>query len=336
MDMTPPLTRSSVSTPKTCCPSDAGSSGYPSPGLFEQHYKISAYDVDHTCPMAPAHLSRPSSPHLDAATHADWSPASVLHPALTTSSMTRVLTAEYDTFVSYDGPLSASYPTNVYTARGHHSPAATLPVTRSPVTPPPQVALQYPPLSGSSPTSPRLRPEGMSSEYDPGLEASHYPSPSLASAPYPAIQTDAGYPPEAELAPWARPEHYQPESEAVCAGAAKQPPAPLAMRQETRCSEHERPRRAPRKLTTKEEANFQCDVKGCGKFFSRSYNFKAHLETHRERRDYPFPCLIGDCAKKFVRKTDLVRHHQSVHMKERNHGCDYCGRMFARRDTLKR
>lgn len=335
MDMTPPLTRSSASTPKTCCLSDAGSSGYPSPGLFEQHYKISAYDVDHNCPMAPAHLSSPRSPHLDAATHAEWSPASVSHPALPTS-MNRVLTAEYDTFVSYDSPLSASYPTDVYTARGHHSPAAALPVARSPVTPPPQVALQYPPLSGPRPTSPRLRPEDMSSEYDPGLEASHYPSPSLAGAPYPVVQPDADYPPEAALAPWARSEQYSAEVEPIYAGTANQSPAPLAVKQEARCPERERPRRAPRKLTTKEEANFQCDVKGCGKFFSRSYNFKAHLETHRERRDYPFPCLIDDCAKKFVRKTDLLRHHQSVHMKERNHGCDYCGRMFARRDTLKR
>ncbi len=50
-----------------------------------------------------------------------------------------------------------------------------------------------------------------------------------------------------------------------------------------------RPKRAPRRLTTKEEANFQCEVKGCGKLFSRSYNFKAHMETHDENRDYPFP-----------------------------------------------
>lgn len=97
-----------------------------------------------------------------------------------------------------------------------------------------------------------------------------------------------------------------------------------------------RTRRIPRKHTTKEEANFQCGVQGCGKFFSRSYNFKSHMETHDEQREYPFPCLVGGCAKKFVRKTDLQRHHQSVHRKERNHRCDYCGRLFARKDTLRR
>lgn len=101
-------------------------------------------------------------------------------------------------------------------------------------------------------------------------------------------------------------------------------------------SRSDRPRKAPRRLTTKEDANFQCEVKGCGKLFSRSYNFKAHMETHDEKREYPFPCLEKGCTKKFVRKTDLHRHHQSVHTKERHHKCDYCGRLFARKDTLRR
>lgn len=97
-----------------------------------------------------------------------------------------------------------------------------------------------------------------------------------------------------------------------------------------------RARRQPRKHTTKEDANFECDVPGCGKFFSRSYNYKSHLETHDDKREYPFQCPLEGCNKKFVRKTDLQRHHQSVHMKERNHKCDYCGRFFARKDTLRR
>ncbi|KAJ4417499.1 hypothetical protein N0V85_001822 [Neurospora sp. IMI 360204] len=97
-----------------------------------------------------------------------------------------------------------------------------------------------------------------------------------------------------------------------------------------------RPKRQQRRLTTKEEANFQCEVKGCGKLFSRSYNYKAHLETHEPNRDYPFPCQEAGCTKKFVRKTDLQRHHQSVHLKERSHKCDYCSRLFARKDTLRR
>lgn len=94
--------------------------------------------------------------------------------------------------------------------------------------------------------------------------------------------------------------------------------------------------RTPRKMTTRDEANYQCKAKGCGKLFSRSYNFKAHMETHDSSRVYPFPCPLPDCNKKFVRKTDLQRHHQSVHMKERNFRCDFCSRYFARKDTLRR
>jgi uncharacterized Zn-finger protein len=96
------------------------------------------------------------------------------------------------------------------------------------------------------------------------------------------------------------------------------------------------PKRQPRRMTTREEANFQCDIKGCGKLFSRSYNYKAHLLTHDEKREFPFPCLLDGCSKRFVRKTDLQRHNQSVHLKERTHKCDYCSRLFARKDTLRR
>lgn len=93
---------------------------------------------------------------------------------------------------------------------------------------------------------------------------------------------------------------------------------------------------APETSMAHQEGSFKCDIEGCGKLFTRSYNYKAHLETHDERREYPFHCHVDGCDKKFARKTDLQRHHQSVHMKERNHGCAFCGRFFARKDTLRR
>ncbi|KAI9752852.1 MAG: hypothetical protein M4579_005467, partial [Chaenotheca gracillima] len=92
--------------------------------------------------------------------------------------------------------------------------------------------------------------------------------------------------------------------------------------------------RKRRQLTTAAEANHECRI--CGKLFGRSYNFKAHMETHDPSRTYPHPCTVGKCGKKFVRKTDLTRHHQSVHMKQRNYQCELCGNMFARKDTLRR
>ena len=69
-----------------------------------------------------------------------------------------------------------------------------------------------------------------------------------------------------------------------------------------------------RQRTTPEEATHECRV--CGKLFKRSYNWKSHLETHNPERKYPHPCtaMVGNtpCTKKFQRKTDLDRHHDSV------------------------
>ena len=110
-----------------------------------------------------------------------------------------------------------------------------------------------------------------------------------------------------------------------------------------------------RQRTTPEEATHECRV--CGKLFKRSYNWKSHMETHNPERKYPHPCtaMVGNvpCTKKFQRKTDLDRHHDSVgaflditsigtnfrsqvHLKARNHRCTLCGNRFARRDTLRR
>lgn len=291
--------------------------------------------------MAPSTSSDCHSPRLDAVSHPEWSPASVLHPALTAASLTHILSAEYDVFANYDG----SYANDVYSGRGSAPPASRSPVSAM------RTSLQYPPIpSPSNPGTPRLHPEDLTSEYGHSIESSHYPSPAMGHEPYsgevsshlslpplgPPQHANTGYATEGMLASWPRSTEYPAESNQLYAGSSISPSLMLPMKRSSPRSRGERPKRAPRKLTTKEEANFQCDVKGCGKFFSRSYNYKAHMETHREKRNYPFPCQNEDCTKRFVRKTDLQRHQQSVHMKERNHGCDYCGRMFARRDTLKR
>ena len=68
--------------------------------------------------------------------------------------------------------------------------------------------------------------------------------------------------------------------------------------------------RKRRQLTTAAEANHECHL--CGKLFGRSYNHKAHMETHDPSRVYAHPCGVQACGKKFVRKTDLTRHYQSV------------------------
>lgn len=183
------------------------------------------------------------------------------------------------------------------------------------------------------------------SSFGQTLDVGHYPSPRPVSSPYVTdaaiypTTTTAGYMPDSQLAVWPRQDFSALDSSDLYAGPASDSASSAAYAADPRRQVRLSPRARlgkTRKVTTKEEANFQCEVKGCGKYFSRSYNYKAHMETHDEKRAYPFPCQVGDCNKRFVRKTDLQRHHQSVHMKERNHKCDFCGRLFARKDTLRR
>jgi hypothetical protein len=165
-------------------------------------------------------------------------------------------------------------------------------------------------------------------ETSPATVDCHLPYPGsrvlYSSSPQPFYLDDSE-------APWAGPRQIPP---AYGEATTSVPGLPYSPRQHEGASRQRRPSR--RRGTPKEEANYQCKVKGCGKFFSRNYNYKSHMETHDESREYPFPCAEEGCTKRFVRKTDLQRHHQSVHAKVRNHKCDYCDSAFARKDTLRR
>lgn len=68
--------------------------------------------------------------------------------------------------------------------------------------------------------------------------------------------------------------------------------------------------RTKRGYTT--QANSTCKCPECGKLFQRSYNLKAHMETHDPHREQPHLCTYLACRRRFVRKTDLLRHEQSV------------------------
>lgn len=103
--------------------------------------------------------------------------------------------------------------------------------------------------------------------------------------------------------------------------------------QSTRSSSRERTQGSAQ---TNLEATYDCPVDGCNKTFNRSYNYRTHMETHSANRIYPFDCPIENCDKRFRRKTDLQRHHLSVHEKQRDHQCEFCGRFFSRKDTLRR
>ncbi|GIZ41594.1 hypothetical protein CKM354_000489300 [Cercospora kikuchii] len=92
--------------------------------------------------------------------------------------------------------------------------------------------------------------------------------------------------------------------------------------------------RLKRAFTTAENSTCQC--RECGKMFQRVYNLRAHMLTHDPQREHPYACEYRGCARRFVRRTDLVRHEQSVHLKARNFACPMCQNAFARKDTLRR
>ncbi|KAI0884802.1 uncharacterized protein GGS22DRAFT_147000 [Annulohypoxylon maeteangense] len=346
MDLSPPsLTRSPASPPSTNC-SDSPTLDYPSPDFVDPIYKIASMFEQQSCATMSNNMgSENSLPPLDMMTSAGWSGTAVMHPS-STSGAPNIMSADYDTFAHYEPSMHASYSHELYSSHPSQAPvlsSSTPPpmssgASRSP-DPNSRHAFGY---SHSVSPIPRIKmenPNAMTADYGNGPELTQYPSPrSAQSLPlepnsYGSTAGSSGYLSDVPSGSWPKSEYPSLESDQFYAGPSASGAFPHDRRQ-LRVPRAQR--RQPRKLTTKEEANFQCEVKGCGKLFSRSYNFKAHMETHDEKREYPFPCTVPDCNKKFVRKTDLQRHNQSVHMKEKNHKCDYCGRMFARKDTLRR
>ena len=89
-----------------------------------------------------------------------------------------------------------------------------------------------------------------------------------------------------------------------------------------------------RRHTDPATAPFRCCK--CDKGFARQYNYKQHLETHRKDREKPHVCPYADCQRPFVRKTDLNRHHKSVHLRSRDEKCKRCAAPFSRKDTRTR
>lgn len=65
-----------------------------------------------------------------------------------------------------------------------------------------------------------------------------------------------------------------------------------------------------RGYTTPEKAT--CACKECGMQFQRANNLKTHMQSHDTNRVHPHACEYDGCKQAFVRKTDLVRHEQSV------------------------
>lgn len=349
--MKSPLGLSPATSSETCCQSESSSiTDCSCPNLADNPFTLSSVcDLDLSCSMESPHDSSLSRLDQQDARQSQWkwTPTVAVQQSVNRSSASRSVSAEYEPFPPYNSTYS-----------DHYSFSAVLPAaSRSPA--PIKTPLVHPPFcnTSSSTASKQQRDHTRPGYSSLGLTGSRYPALGIgrASKP-PAANSHSTLPPQMthmegpsrnpgdlddSVVDW----HKSADRYLMVPDQDSLPPAegssllPLAHSEAhatTRVSARIPRRRVPRKLTTKQDAHFECSVEGCGKLFSRSYNYKAHLETHREKRDYPFHCQVQDCTKRFVRKTDFRRHHQSVHMKERNHKCGYCGRGFSRRDTLGR
>jgi len=287
----------------------------------------------------------------------DWSTVPLQHHNTPRSaqSVHSVLSADYDPFAPYH-TVPSSYTDDIYSTQ-----TSVVPILST--SPAPSGSASQRSSFSSAPASeiftqagsihsytPRIKMEDHHSEYATSNDSIMLSSPQLSGTllstanPYPG-SVDANYYHDQNPLAWSKVDYHTTSQDLPPISTLPLPPYDRRSESQEHSPARSIDRRRPttiartrgvRKLTTKEDANFQCTVKGCGKLFGRSYNYKAHMETHDASREYPFPCPLKDCNKKFVRKTDLQRHHQSVHMKQRNHRCDYCSRYFARKDTLRR
>ncbi|RDW75111.1 C2H2 and C2HC zinc finger-2 [Coleophoma cylindrospora] len=331
---------------------------YPSPAQSDSRHKSTESLQGlalYSCQMSSSSSTADGStvPHLASSAPTNWPTAALQHRGTTPNLSTRLPhPAEYSAYGPV--PVSSSYSHDIYapsTAEVSVISTSPLPSSnasqRSSFSSAPASEI-YTQAGSISSHTPRIKMEDYN-DYVTANESMPYGSPQAPFNLLPSSSTfpghlEANYYPEQSSLNWPKveytnPTELQPYSSHGGYGGTRsgsENPSASDGGQPRRASSTLARTRQPRKLTTKEDANFQCQVKGCGKLFGRSYNYKAHMETHDASREYPFPCTVKDCNKKFVRKTDLQRHHQSVHMKQRNHRCDYCSRYFARKDTLRR
>ncbi|KAF7908861.1 hypothetical protein EAE99_011650 [Botrytis elliptica] len=361
MELTPQSTRSPT-PPFTFSGHSQPLFEYPSPAQSDSRYR----STDSIQGLGLYSCSIPGSPpamdNQDASSESGgsssvitnhWADTPLQHRDSPRSSRStpNILSAEYDPFASYNPAVSAPFTSDIYTtaqtAETSLLPASPLHSSntshRSSLSsvPPSEIFTQ----AGSIPSyTPRIKMEDHP-EFAPNSDSFTLGSPHNGHTQY--VGATNTYPGSLETSyydqsPWGQKVEYT-STDLPPFSALQIPTYDRRSESQDRSPSQDfrRPSvvartRGPRKLTTKEDANFQCRVKGCGKLFGRSYNYKAHMETHDADREYPFPCTVDNCTKKFVRKTDLQRHNQSVHMKQRNHKCDYCSRYFARKDTLRR
>ena len=131
------------------------------------------------------------------------------------------------------------------------------------------------------------------------------------------------------VSPSRSPNYVQPDELYNPSGSAEVLPATSVERQHVTTPATELASQSRRK----NKAPFTCPVEGCGSTFTRQFNLKGHLRSHREER--PYVCKWPKCGKGFARQHDCKRH-EALHLNIRPFTCEGCGKTFARMDALNR
>ena len=90
------------------------------------------------------------------------------------------------------------------------------------------------------------------------------------------------------------------------------------------------------KLERGVERRYMCSYPNCGLTYTRLGDLKKHIFNHIHISTYK--CTYPECGdnRYFRDNTNLQRHVQSYHKKEKPHLCTLCDRRFGRLDTYKR
>ena len=89
------------------------------------------------------------------------------------------------------------------------------------------------------------------------------------------------------------------------------------------------------KLVRRGEKPFECDAKGCGKFFSTVGNLRTHQLIHSNTR--PHKCPFPTCESDFRQAINL-KAHMRTHTGERPFRCLHanCGKLFTALSSVRR
>ena len=85
------------------------------------------------------------------------------------------------------------------------------------------------------------------------------------------------------------------------------------------------------RLHSSDEAEL-CKAEGCLKTFKSKIESKMHYNRVHGNMERKFPCT--DCDKRFYQTCDLKAHIKGVHLKIKDHICQYCQKSYSQKPNL--